>query len=130
MTETPERRSRIMRAVKGVDTAAEITVRRMVHQMGYRFRLHRKDLPGAPDLVFPRLRRVVFVHGCFWHQHAGCRRAHVPKSRQEYWAVKLARNVARDHGTAAALRNLGWQVAVIWECETTRDDLLVKRLGS
>ncbi len=117
MRETPEQRSRIMRAVRGVDTAPEMAVRRMVHGMGYRFRLHRRDLPGKPDLVFPRLYRVVFVHGCFWHGHDCARGARAPKANAEYWRAKIARNGARDSANMAALKNAGWRTAVIWECE-------------
>src|SRR5579863_2115314 len=96
MKETPEQRSRIMGAVKGSDTAPEMMVRRMAHRMGYRFRLHRKDLPGKPDLVFPGLRKVVFVHGCFWHGHDCTRGARVPIRNRDYWTAKIARNRERD----------------------------------
>ena len=106
-----------MRAVKGVDTAPEMTVRRLAHRMGYRFRLHRRDLPGKPDLVFPRLHKVVFVHGCFWHGHDCARGARAPKANAEYWRAKIARNGARDSANMAALKNTGWRTAVIWECE-------------
>jgi|SRR5580693_3608413 DNA mismatch endonuclease (patch repair protein) len=117
MNETREQRSRIMRAVKGAHTAPEMTVRRMAHGMGYRFRLHRKDLPGKPDLVFPRLRKVIFVNGCFWHGHNCARGARAPKTNAKYWLTKIARNGARDSAHMAALKNAGWRAAVIWECE-------------
>jgi DNA mismatch endonuclease (patch repair protein) len=117
MKETPEQRSRIMRAVKSTDTAPEMTVRRMAHLMGYRFRLHRKDLPGKPDLVFPRLHKVVFVHGCFWHGHKCARGARAPKANAEYWRTKITRNSVRDSANIAALKAKGWRAAVIWECE-------------
>ncbi len=117
MKETPEQRSRIMRAVKGADTAPELAVRRLAHGMGYRFRLHRKDLPGKPDLTFPRLRKVVFVHGCFWHGHDCPRGARVPVRNREYWTRKVARNMERDKKTQAALESLGWKSLVAWECE-------------
>lgn len=117
MNEDPETRSRIMRAVKGKDTAPEMTVRRLVHSMGYRYRLHRQDLPGKPDLVFRRLRRVIFVHGCFWHGHNCARGARMPKANHTYWQNKISRNRLRDASSAAALRSQGWSVAVIWECE-------------
>src|SRR5438552_14047694 len=110
--ETPEQRSRIMRAVKGRDTAPEMTVRRIVHSMGYRYRLHRKDLPGKPDLVFGPRQRVIFVHGCFWHQHHGCRAGRVPGSNLGYWGPKLLRNKERDQVTRSALEAAGWQVLV------------------
>jgi DNA mismatch endonuclease (patch repair protein) len=86
--------------------------------MGFRFRLHRKDLPGKPDLVFPRLHKVIFVHGCFWHQHSGCREGRVPASRKEYWGPKLERNQERDQENLTRLHSLGWDACVIWECET------------
>jgi DNA mismatch endonuclease, patch repair protein len=117
MKETPEQRSRIMRAVKGIDTVPELTVRRLAHRMGYRFRLHRKDLPGKPDLVFPRLRKVVFVHGCFWHGHDCKRGARTPLQNRAYWAKKVARNRERDKSAQASLQALGWHVLVLWECE-------------
>lgn len=115
---TPEARSANMRAVRGRDTAPEMRVRSLAHRMGYRFRLHRRDLPGSPDLVFPRRRIVIFVHGCFWHRHPGCRRTTVPKSRTGFWKAKFDRNVARDAANEQALRDAGWKVVVIWECET------------
>lgn len=95
-------------------------VRRMAHAMGYRYRFHRKDLPGSPDLVFPGRRKVVFVHGCFWHSHSDpdCRFARTPKTRIEFWTAKIARNIARDAASAGALKAAGWQVLTVWECET------------
>jgi DNA mismatch endonuclease (patch repair protein) len=106
-----------MRAVKSIDTAPELMVRRLAHRMGYRFRLHRKDLPGKPDLVFPKLHKVIFVHGCFWHGHDCARGARVPKNNRDYWAKKIERNKARDQATRIALVASGWKVAVFWECE-------------
>ena len=117
MKETPEERSRIMRAVKGADTAPEMTVRRLIHGMGFRFRLHRKDLPGKPDIVLPRLHRVIFVNGCFWHGHDCARGARVPKANAEYWSAKIARNSERDAANIAALEAKGWRAEVIWECQ-------------
>lgn len=107
-----------MRAVKGKDTKPEMAVRRMVHAAGYRYRLHRKDLPGKPDLAFGQRRKAVFVHGCFWHQHldAMCRRARMPLTRSDYWRPKLERNKERDARNMADLNHLGWDVLVIWEC--------------
>jgi DNA mismatch endonuclease (patch repair protein) len=128
MMETPELRSRIMRAVKGRDTGPEMAVRRLVHAMGFRFRLHRKDLQGRPDLVFPRLHQIVFVHGCFWHGHTCARGARVPARNQSYWTQKIARNKARDTATVDALRNLGWKVRVIWECEIKNKEHLKDQL--
>ncbi len=115
---TPERRSWLMSRVTSRNTSAEMRVRRVAHALGLRYRLHRHDLPGTPDLVFPKRGAVVFVHGCFWHRHAGCKKATTPKSRVEFWREKFARNVARDKRTAKELKSLGWTVAVIWECET------------
>lgn len=124
------KRSAIMARIKQKNTTPEMRVRRAVHRLGFRFRLHRRDLPGAPDLVFPRLRQVVFVHGCFWHQHAGCKRAHAPKSQLEYWQPKLAKNVWRDRAHIFELQNRGWRVGIIWECETTSAELLNSRIVS
>lgn len=120
MKETPQQRSRIMRAVRGSDTAPEMTVRRLVHRLGYRFRLHRKDLPGTPDLVFPRLHKVIFVHGCFWHGHPCVRGARVPTRNRNYWITKIARNKERDKRSRSALKRLGWSSLAIWECELKR----------
>lgn len=117
MAETPEDRSRIMRAVKGKDTKPEMKVRRMIHGMGYRYRLHRKDLPGKPDLVFPSRKKVIFVHGCFWHGHDCSRGARVPKSNRDYWISKINRNRDRDAQSNEALLKDGWRVLTIWECE-------------
>jgi DNA mismatch endonuclease (patch repair protein) len=121
MKETPELRSRIMRAVKSGDTAPELIVRSLAHRMGYRFRLHRKDLPGKPDLVFPKLRKAIFVHGCFWHGHDCARGARVPKNNREYWTKKIDRNQERDKAARQALAKSGWQVAVFWECALRKD---------
>jgi DNA mismatch endonuclease, patch repair protein len=104
-----------MRAVKSKDTAPEILARRAAHRMGLRFRVHRQDLPGRPDIVLPKHRTVVFVHGCFWHGHADCARAALPKSNSEFWKEKIGRNRLRDRRVYAALRKLGWHVAVLWQ---------------
>ena len=125
-----KRRSEIMARIRGRDTAPELAVRRIAHRMGLRFRLHRKDLPGRPDLVFPKHRLVVFVHGCFWHRHEGCRRASTPKSNISFWVEKFAANVDRDARHEAALRALGWRVLVIWQCETGDDATLERRLAA
>ena len=113
-----EQRSWNMSRIGGRDTGPELVVRRTAHRMGYRFRLYRKDLPGTPDLVFSKHRLSVFVHGCFWHRHNGCRFAYSPKSRVEFWTEKFKQNVARDNRNQNALRDMGWRVLVIWECET------------
>lgn len=126
---TPEERSAHMRRIRKTDTKPEVRVRKTAHALGYRFRLHRRGLPGTPDLVFPRLRRAILVHGCFWHQHEGCRLARMPKSRLDYWKPKLERNRMRDEEARAALDAAGWRVLVIWECETTDLDALRERIG-
>lgn len=124
----PARRSQMMARIQGRNTVPEIIVRRTAHRLGFRFRLYRKDLPGRPDLVFPRFRAAVFVHGCFWHRHEGCRFAYTPRSRVRFWTEKFDRNVARDRCTEDALRSLGWRVLVIWECETRDDATVALRL--
>ncbi|MBP0496011.1 DNA mismatch endonuclease Vsr [Roseomonas sp. SG15] len=115
--DVPDARRAVMRANKAKNTKPEIVVRRMLHAMGYRFRLHRRDLPGTPDIVFPGRRKAIQVHGCFWHQHEGCRRATLPATRREFWVPKLARNKQRDADAEARLRALGWKVINVWECE-------------
>lgn len=121
-TVTPAERSRIMAAVKSRDTGPEMIVRRLVHGLGYRYRLHDRSLPGCPDLVLPRLDAVILVHGCFWHRHR-CPRCRVPSSRRGYWTDKLARNAARDQRVWRKLRRAGWRVLVVWECQTRPDRL-------
>jgi DNA mismatch endonuclease (patch repair protein) len=126
---SPEERTIRMRSIRKVDTKPELIVRRLAHALGLRFRLHRRDLPGTPDLAFPRHRKVVLVHGCFWHQHDGCRLARQPRSKPDYWLPKLARNVERDREVEARLAELGWEPLVIWECETRKADLIRERLA-
>lgn len=127
MTETdvvsPER-SRVMRAVKGKNTTPEMAVRRVLHRLGYRFRLHDKRLEGRPDIVLRRYRTVIFVHGCFWHRHEGCARTRMPKTKLDFWTTKFETNVARDKRNLEALRLAGWKVFVVWECETKNIELL------
>lgn len=115
---TPEERSRNMARIRGKDTRPELRVRSAAHALGLRFRLHRRDLPATPDLVFPKRRIALLVHGCFWHRHEGCRKAYTPKSRVPFWENKFAENVARDARKQAALAEDGWTPVVIWECET------------
>ncbi|MFZ1830478.1 MAG: very short patch repair endonuclease [Candidatus Competibacteraceae bacterium] len=124
MTVDPER-SRIMRAVKSRDTAPEMTVRRLVYSMGYRYRLHRKDLPGKPDLTFQSRRKVIFIHGCFWHGHDCKRGARVPKNNREYWETKIARNRERDSQHDEGLRREGWRILVVWECQIQEQTALI-----
>lgn len=107
-----------MSRIRGKDTKPEKVVRSMLHRMGYRFRLHRKGLPGRPDIVLPKYRTVVFVHGCFWHRHRGCRNCTTPTNRREWWLTKLEGNATRDKAHRVALRKLGWRVVTVWECET------------
>ncbi|WP_428675340.1 very short patch repair endonuclease [Reyranella sp.] len=117
-----------MRSITKKNTRPELTVRRVLHAMGLRFRLHRHDLPGTPDVVLPRHRAAVLVHGCFWHQHAGCKHAKLPRARPEYWLPKLARNAERDVRAKDALKTAGWRVFVVWECETKDRQALARRL--
>ncbi|MFZ1108975.1 MAG: DNA mismatch endonuclease Vsr [Rhodomicrobium sp.] len=125
-----DERSKNMAAIRSKDMKPELAVRKLAHGLGFRFRLHRKDLPGKPDLVFPKYKAVIFVHGCFWHQHgvAGCLDGKQPKSNSNYWVPKLARNVERDAINRASLEEDGWRVLVIWECETKQFDLLAPRI--
>jgi DNA mismatch endonuclease (patch repair protein) len=128
---TPERRSENMRRIKSHSMKPEMAVRRLVHGLGYRYRLRRKDLPGKPDLVFGPKRKVIFVHGCFWHGHQreGCHVARLPKSNTGYWNPKLTRNKQRDAEQVIALREMGWRVLTIWECETPDTASLERRLS-
>jgi len=119
-------RRSVMRAVKSQDTSPEKKVRQLLHRAGYRFSLHRKDLPGKPDLVFPSRKAIVFIHGCFWHQHQGCRRAKRPTSNIIYWNKKLNRNIERDKENLTALKSQGWQVYTIWECEVSDNEKIQK----
>lgn len=124
---TPQRRSWLMSRVRGKNTSPEIRVRRCAHALGLRFRIHRADLPGKPDLVFPKRRLALFVHGCFWHRHPGCRKATRPSSK--YWATKFKLNVKRDTRVLAELKALGWRIAIIWECETKDPERLTRILS-
>lgn len=129
-TLTANERTQRMRRVRSKDTKPELQVRRLVHGLGYRYRLHAGDLPGRPDLVFRPRRKAVFVHGCFWHRHEGCPRNRLPKSpeRRDFWRNKLDGNAQRDRRNQAALREMGWDVLVIWECETSRVDTLAEKI--
>lgn len=115
---TPEQRARCMAAIGSKNTTPELRVRRMLHALGARFRLHRKDLPGTPDIVLPGRKLALFVHGCYWHRHPNCRFATTPGTRQHFWQQKFDANMARDRRAQDALRKLNWQVTVIWECQT------------
>ena len=126
--ETSEARSAIMRAIRSKDTAPEMVVRRIAHGLGYRYRLHRGSLPGKPDLVFPGRSKVIFVHGCFWHQHQCPRGSRIPKTNQDYWVTKLQKNETRDAKNQEQLRTLGWQVLVLWECQLSDHNALALRI--
>lgn len=117
-----------MARVRAKDTRPELAVRRLLHRLGYRYRLHRRDLPGRPDICFPGRRKAIFVHGCFWHRHDGCRRSTTPKTRTSFWEAKFERNMVRDRTNLSDLRKLGWEAMVVWECETTDLDRLAPRL--
>jgi DNA mismatch endonuclease (patch repair protein) len=125
---TPQQRSENMSAVRGKNTAPERLVRSTLHRLGFRCRLHRKDLPGTPDIVFPGRRSMMFIHGCFWHGHK-CRRGSLPSSNTEFWQRKIAGNCARDGRTKKELRHQGWLVMTVWECETKDKGKLEKRLS-
>ncbi|HET6725981.1 MAG TPA: very short patch repair endonuclease [Gammaproteobacteria bacterium] len=122
-TLSPKERSKRMSLIRGTDSAPELKLRRIVHRMGFRYRLHVKELPGQPDLVFPSRRAIIFMHGCFWHRHSGCKLARLPKSKLDFWGPKLEANKKRDCRNQQLLKDLGWRVLVVWECEmadTTR----------
>ncbi len=126
---SPERRSANMGRIRSKDTSPEVVLRRLIHRLGYRFRLHRRDLPGKPDIVFPSRRKIILMHGCFWHQHPGCREGRIPGSRPEYWVEKLKRNQLRDETNRALLEEQAWKILVVWECEL-RDEAAVRKAVS
>jgi len=123
---TRERRSWNMSRIRGKHTAPEMAVRSVLHKAGFRFRLHRKGFPGKPDIVLPKYKTVVFVHGCFWHRHQGCRNCTTPSNRRDWWLEKLNGNAARDKINRRALQKLGWRVVVVWECQTEKKSGLQK----
>lgn len=125
---TPARRSQIMSRIRGKGTKPELLVRSAAHRLGFRFRLHQKQLPGSPDLVFPGRKTALFVHGCFWHRHQDCPHCYVPKSNILFWREKFKKNVLRDERVRAGLEEMGWRVSVIWECETADSNALRKKL--
>lgn len=127
---TKARRSWVMSRIRSTDTVPELAVRSALHRLGYRFVLHRKDLPGAPDIVLPKHRTVVFVHGCFWHRHKGCKYAYTPKTRRAFWNRKFEANVRRDREVKRQLRKQGWRVIVVWECRTSPAERLTKSLST
>jgi DNA mismatch endonuclease (patch repair protein) len=121
-----EKRSQVMSHIRSKDTKPEMAVRSLLHRMGYRFRLHKRELPGCPDIVLPKYNSVIFVHGCFWHLHEGCRDGTVPKTQHEKWKLKLERNVERDKLHYEELQKMGWKVLVVWECEVEKQLDMVK----
>ena len=121
-----EKRSKNMSSIKSKNTKPEIAVRKLLHSMGYRFRLHRKDLPGSPDIVLPKYKTVIFVHGCFWHRHENCKYASNPKTRKEFWESKFKANVKRDKEIQEKIKNIGWHSVVIWECQIKDEKFLYK----
>jgi len=124
---TPEQRRRAMRAVRARNTTPELVVRSFLHSQGFRYRIHRSDLPGTPDIVFPTRRKVVNIHGCFWHGHE-CRKGTLPKTRSDFWSAKIARNKERDAAAEVGLEKLGWKVLIIWECELVDLNRVGRRL--
>jgi DNA mismatch endonuclease (patch repair protein) len=126
---TQEARSALMARIRSRDTKPELLVRSIAHRLGFRFSLHREDLPGSPDLVFPKFRAVIFVHGCFWHRHGNCAKASVPATRTLYWLEKFRRNVERDDAARRGLRRLGWRVLTIWECEIRDESKTSRKIG-
>jgi DNA mismatch endonuclease, patch repair protein len=126
---TSGQRSWNMSRIRARDTKPEVTVRSFLYRKGYRFRLHRKDLPGIPDIVLPRHRTIILVHGCFWHRHSGCKYAYNPKSKIQFWQEKFEKNARRDQEVYKSLSDMGWHVYIIWECETKKVELLEKRIA-
>jgi len=126
---TPERRSWNMSRIKGKNTKPEIIVRSLLFKLGYRFRLHYKKLPGKPDIVIPKYKTIIFVHGCFWHRHTGCQYAYSPKSRVDFWENKFNENINRDKKKKKELEDLGWKVIVLWECETKNTNILQEKIS-
>ena len=127
-TLTPEERSKLMAKIRGKNTRPELAVRSLLHRAGYRFSLHRKDLPGRPDIVLRKYHTVVFVHGCFWHRHKNCKIASMPKSNVAFWQAKFDRNVANDKKHTRQLRKMGWHVLTVWECELKKPDKVLAKL--
>ncbi|MBU3949912.1 MAG: very short patch repair endonuclease [Proteobacteria bacterium] len=123
-----EKRSQIMSRVSGKNTKPELVVRSLLHNMGYRFRLHRNDLPGKPDITLPKYQKVIFVNGCFWHGHADCPRSKRPTTNKKFWRVKLDKNIERDKITVCSIRELGWRVLTVWACEVKDKDKLTNKL--
>ena len=128
LNKVSEQRSRNMSAIKSKNTKPEIAVRKLLHSMGYRFRLHRKDLPGSPDIVLAKYKTVIFVHGCFWHRHENCKYASIPKTRKEFWEKKFQANVKRDLEIQEKIKNIGWKYVLIWECEARNIESIEEKI--
>ena len=125
-----EKRSMLMSKIRSKNTKPEMQVRSLLHALGYRFRLHRKDLPGSPDIVLPGRKTVIFVHGCFWHRHEGCPKTTMPATNRERWEIKFKKNTERDQCSQDALRQMGWRVVIVWECEVNNSEKLVEIITS
>jgi DNA mismatch endonuclease (patch repair protein) len=123
-----EKRSEIMSKVKRENTKPERTLRSLLHKQGYRFRIHRRDLPGKPDVVLPKYKSVIFVHGCFWHRHPGCVKASLPSTNTDFWEKKFEKTITRDKENIIKLRQMGWRVIVVWECELKNPERVVEKL--
>lgn len=123
-----KQRSECMSKIRHKDTRPELVARKALTELGYRYRLHRKDLPGSPDIVMPRLKKIIFINGCFWHQHKGCKRSSMPKSNKDYWKPKLEKNIERQKKDVRLLKKDGWSIIVLWECETNNKDKMMKKL--
>jgi DNA mismatch endonuclease (patch repair protein) len=127
---SPERRSENMRRIRNKNTKPEMVVRRLIYSLGYRYRIHQKQLPGKPDLVFTKRRKIILIHGCFWHLHSECREGRIPNSRKDYWLPKLTKNVNRDTDNLTKLNAAGWEVMVIWECQLSNLKELAENVKS
>lgn len=124
---SPEKRSWNMSQIRAKNTKPEILVRSLLHRLGFRFRLHVRSLPGCPDIVLKRWRTIILVHGCFWHRHSGCKQAYTPKTRKKFWLTKFQGNIDRDRKTEQLLRNAGWKLITVWECEANDSERLIQR---
>lgn len=125
---SPEERRKHMQKIRSKDTQPELFVRRILHALGYRYRTHVAEIPGSPDIVFTKRRKIIYIHGCFWHAHASCKLSHIPKTRSDYWRKKLAKNAERDSRNIEAATKLGWECLILWECELSDRDEVQKRL--
>lgn len=123
-----EKRSRIMSSISGKNTEPEIAVRSLLHSLGYRFRIHRKDLPGNPDIVLPKYKKIIFIHGCFWHGHRDCKRSKLPNSNREFWEQKIRSNVQRDNKIISSLTENGWDVMILWTCQIRNSENVAHKL--